>query len=97
MLEYEGDQHRTDPHQWNRDIERHERLLAAGEKVVRITAQRMARPRAVVSLVVQSLRAAGDGGPDPLLTPEWLAVFSPSARRSRLAHAFEVPGRALGG
>jgi len=35
IVEYEGDQHRTDRLQWQRDIERVRRLEAAGWKVIR--------------------------------------------------------------
>lgn len=36
-IEYEGDQHRTDPRQWQRDIEKHERLADLGWRVIRIS------------------------------------------------------------
>lgn len=78
-IEYEGDQHRTDPRQWNVDIHRQEQLTADGCPFVRVTAQRMAHPRAVVHLVVAALRGAGWQGPDPVLDEEWHRFF-PSAR-----------------
>lgn len=78
-IEYEGDQHRTDPRQWNVDIRRHEQLTADGCPVVRVTAQRMAHPRAVVHLVVGALRLAGWEGADPVFDEEWHRLF-PSAR-----------------
>lgn len=37
-IEYEGDQHRTDPAQWRRDVERHRRLMADGWLLIRVTA-----------------------------------------------------------
>ena len=37
VLEYEGDQHRTDPVQWRRDILRRERFEDAGWSVLRVT------------------------------------------------------------
>ena len=91
VLEYEGDQHRTDVRQWNRDIERQEQFEATGWRVVRITAERMRRPRAVVSRVLHVLRAAGYDGPDPVFGPEWTALFSPAVRAARTARAFENP------
>lgn len=91
VLEYEGDQHRTDVRQWNRDIERHEHFDATDWRVVRITAERMRRPRSVVARVLQVLRAAGYDGPDPVFGPEWLALFEPSVRSARLDRAFENP------
>jgi very-short-patch-repair endonuclease len=36
VLEYEGDQHRTDPRQWRHDIWRREALESAGWRVVRV-------------------------------------------------------------
>ncbi len=88
-LEYEGDQHRTDLTQWNRDIVRHERAAAEGWRVVRVTASRLARPRTVVALTLQALRLAGYDGPDPVLSAEWQHLFSASARELRLLHAFD--------
>lgn len=38
LVEYEGDHHRTDPAQWNRDIEKHAACAAAGWSVIRLTA-----------------------------------------------------------
>ena len=38
IVEVEGDQHRTDRDQWNRDIDRQADLVAAGWEVVRLTA-----------------------------------------------------------
>jgi hypothetical protein len=90
VLEYEGDQHRTTASQWNRDIERHELLTADAWTLVRITADRMRRPRAVVVRVLQALRSAGYLGPDPTFSSEWCSLFSSSARASRLSHAFDV-------
>jgi len=36
-IEFEGDQHRTDPAQWQRDIEKYEQLADLGWRVVRVT------------------------------------------------------------
>lgn len=79
VIEYEGDQHRTDRRQWNLDIRRHEQLTADGCPVVRVTARRMLHPRAVVAVVVRALRQAGWPGPDPVFDEEWHRLF-PSAR-----------------
>lgn len=78
VLEYEGDQHRTDARQWNADIGRHEQL---GDewRLIRVTSQRMDHPRAVVSQVVRALRAGGWDGPDPTFSEEWHRLF-PTAR-----------------
>jgi hypothetical protein len=37
VLEYEGDQHRSDPEQWRKDIRRRERFEDAGWSVLRVT------------------------------------------------------------
>jgi len=78
-IEYEGDQHRTDLRQWNVDIRRYEQLTADGCPLVRVTAQRMRHPRAVVALVVAGLRRGGWDGPEPTFSEEWRSLF-PSAR-----------------
>ncbi len=91
LLEYEGDQHRRDVQQWNRDIERQEQLDATGWRMVRITAERMRRPRSVVSRVLSVLRAAGYDGPDPVFGPDWTALFGPAVRSARSARAFDNP------
>lgn len=48
LVEVEGDHHRTSRTQWNRDIEKYARYVAAGWEVVRLTSAhiRGARPRA---------------------------------------------------
>jgi hypothetical protein len=89
VLEYEGDQHRTDVRQWNRDIERQEQLSAEGWIVVRTTAERMSRPRSVVARVLQALRQAGYAGPDRVFTPDWLSLFPSTVRSARSARSFE--------
>lgn len=38
-LEYEGDHHRTDAYQWNRDIEKYRDYAALGWEVIRVTAE----------------------------------------------------------
>lgn len=55
-VEYEGDQHRTDATQWQRDLERYERLAAAGWRMVRVTrAMLFERPDLLVRLVGAAL------------------------------------------
>ena len=79
VLEYEGDQHRTDKRQWNVDIGRQEQLGEGEWTLVRITHQRMEHPRAVVRSVVRALRSGGWEGPDPVFDAEWHQLF-PTAR-----------------
>lgn len=60
-FEYEGDHHRTDQRQWDRDIARFEALAAAGWHVIRVTARDL-RPEnraALVARVAAPLTAAG--------------------------------------
>ncbi|AZC13950.1 DUF559 domain-containing protein [Microbacterium sp. ABRD28] len=42
-IEYEGDQHRTDAAQWQRDLEKHERLTDAGWRVIRVARDQLFR------------------------------------------------------
>ncbi|MFS0866215.1 endonuclease domain-containing protein [Microbacterium sp. 179-B 1A2 NHS] len=55
-VEYEGGHHATDPRQWSRDIERYERLAAAGWIVIRVTKDHLfTDPAAVVARVRRAL------------------------------------------
>ncbi|MBM3714806.1 MAG: DUF559 domain-containing protein, partial [Actinobacteria bacterium] len=55
-VEYEGDQHRSDTRQWFRDIERYERLAAAGWHIVRVTNDMLfSTPETLVRLVLRAL------------------------------------------
>lgn len=55
-VEHEGDQHRTDAVQWQRDIERYERLAAAGWRMVRVTRDMLfQRPAHVARLVADAM------------------------------------------
>ncbi|TDN91763.1 hypothetical protein [Microbacterium sp. BK668] len=55
LVEYEGDHHRTDAKQWNRDILKHDLCRAAGWEVVRVTSAHL-YPDA--RLAVERVRAA---------------------------------------
>lgn len=60
VVEYDGDQHRTDTHQFDRDVARLDDLSAAGWRVVRVGARTLFRdPQDLVSRV---RRALIDGG-----------------------------------
>ena len=76
LVEYEGDQHRSDKRQWNRDIDRYEDFARAGYVVVRITAERARYPHLVVRLVHEALSAGGYRGPDPVLDQQWMRLFT---------------------
>ena len=60
IVEYDGDQHRTDRAQFVKDIQRTTRLAAAGYLVLRFTGNDlMTRPRWIVETVAAALRARG--------------------------------------
>lgn len=73
-LEYEGRHHLTDTVQWSSDIERYEELSLRW-RVLRVTAERMRRPRELVTTVWQELRASGYRGPAPRFAGAWCAAF----------------------
>ncbi|WP_137755060.1 hypothetical protein [Agrococcus sp. SGAir0287] len=50
-IEYEGDGHRTDRAQWQRDVDRVERLHAAGWRVVRVTRTTLEHPEMLAGSV----------------------------------------------
>ena len=58
-MEYEGDHHRTDERQWQRDIVKHDDLVRAGWRVIRVTrSQLLNEPRALVARIHEALRTA---------------------------------------
>ena len=75
IIEYEGDQHRTDRYQWNRDIERQEDFARGGWVLIRVTADRLRWPREVVLRVFAALRAAGYTRPPPVFNATWCRLF----------------------
>ena len=80
IAEYDGEQHRTDPWQWSRDIARHEAAVNAGYTIIRITAGRMLHPREIANTVYLRLAERGYAGPPPAFTPEWRALFESNRR-----------------
>jgi hypothetical protein len=76
VIEYEGDQHRTDRAQWNRDIYRQEQLVGDGNSLVRVTAERMRSPRTVVLAVHEAMVKGGYKGPAPTFDVEWRRLFA---------------------
>lgn len=76
VIEYEGEQHLTDRGQWNKDIDRYAALARLGYTVIRVTAERVRTPDAVVTEVYAALRSAGYRGPAPRFTAAWLTMFS---------------------
>lgn len=62
-IEYEGEHHLRDPAQWAADIARHDRLVAAGWRVIRVTKSDLfLRPGALLSRVRAALRSRADPG-----------------------------------
>lgn len=60
IVEYDGDQHRTDTRQWDRDVRRLEGFAAHGWVVVRITGRAFFGDRSTsIARVEHALRAAG--------------------------------------
>jgi len=75
IIEYEGDQHRTDRNQWNRDIDRHEDFARHHWTLIRVTSERARWPRQLVRAVYQALRANGYDGPLPEFNELWVSLF----------------------
>lgn len=59
-VEYDGEQHWTNPQQYAYDIDRHAELLARGWVIIRVSAEMLRyRPNAIVARVCAALRSAG--------------------------------------
>lgn len=74
IIEYDGDQHR-DRAQWNVDLDRDDDFRTAGFATVRVTRDRMRRPRLVVAKIHAQLVERGYRGPAPTFGPEWVELF----------------------
>ena len=75
IVEYEGDQHRTDPKQWHKDIDRGEDFGGVGYLTVRVTKEHARHPRVVVRRVHEALVARGYAGPVPTFDERWTTLF----------------------
>ena len=64
IIEYDGDQHR-DRGQWNVDLDRDDAFSAAGFSTIRVTRERLRRPRQLVEKVHARLVERGYRGPAP--------------------------------
>lgn len=62
--EYEGDHHRVDKDQWNRDIEKHAACVAAGWDVVRLTSAHMRSDAAPAISRIRNALIRGGWTPD---------------------------------
>lgn len=76
LIEYEGDQHRTDKLQWTRDIVRVERAQRLGYGVVRVTADLMRDPWSQVIRVHDELVGRGYSGEAPTRDARWEDSFA---------------------
>jgi hypothetical protein len=75
IIEYEGDQHRTDPQQWHKDIDRQEDFGGVGYLTVRVTKEHARQLRLVVGRVHEALRSRGYRGPAPSFDRRWMDLF----------------------
>jgi hypothetical protein len=75
IIEYEGDQHRTDRNQWNRDIDRHEDFARDHWTLIRVTSERARWPRQLVRTVYRALSANRYQGPPPRFDQLWTSLF----------------------
>jgi hypothetical protein len=60
-IEYQGDQHRTDVHQWRSDITRTRALQTAGWTVILATADDITAPAGLIATIREALRNAASG------------------------------------
>lgn len=75
IIEYEGDQHRTDRNQWNADIDRHEDFARDNWTLIRVTSERTRWSRQLVRGVYKALKANGYDGPEPEFGSLWTSLF----------------------
>jgi hypothetical protein len=75
IIEYEGDQHRTDRGQWNRDIDRQKDFARDHWMLIRVTSERARWPRQVVRAVYKALKVNGYDGPEPQFNELWMSLF----------------------
>lgn len=57
LVEYDGDQHRTDLDQYDKDVDALERAAAAGWLVIRVRARHLRHPEQVAARVAAALRS----------------------------------------
>ncbi|MDX6276031.1 MAG: hypothetical protein QOJ72_159 [Nocardioidaceae bacterium] len=75
LVEYDGQQHVTDPKQRQRDRERREDLEAEGWRVIIVTARDLREPRSIPWRVFKALRDRGYTGPPPRFNDTWSRWF----------------------
>lgn len=62
VLEYDGEQHRTDRAQYYLDINRLERITREGWRVIRINLKHMSNPTALAAVIREALADGGHSG-----------------------------------
>jgi hypothetical protein len=67
IIEYEGDQHRTDRGQWNRDIDRHEDFARDHWTLIRVTSERLRWPAKLSAVSLTCSDPLDTRGPSPPL------------------------------
>jgi hypothetical protein len=82
IIEYEGDQHRTDRNQWNRDIDRHEDFARDHWTLIRVTSERARWPAKWSA--VSTRPSEPTGMTDPRLSSANFGSASSSSVRSSL-------------
>lgn len=75
LIDYEGDHHRVDKRQWNKDLNRGQRIQMLGMRLVRIGSDFFRNPWEAVEIVHSQLRLGGYRGPAPRPTKRWIASF----------------------
>jgi very-short-patch-repair endonuclease len=75
IIEYEGDQHRTDRGQWNRGLDRQEDFARDHWMLIRVTSERARWPRQVVRAVYKALKVNGYDGPEPQFNELWMSLY----------------------
>lgn len=83
IIEYDGDQHRTDRQQWTHDIVRLDRARKAGNNVVQVTAELFSNPWSQVVRIHDELVRLGYRGAKPTQTALWGELFGRPGRPSR--------------
>lgn len=78
VVEYEGDQHRTSKSQWQKDLDKYERLSAARFHVIRVTAQDLHDPQALITRIHDALRSRGYRGRRPRFPARFHDLFEHS-------------------
>ncbi|MEH3032978.1 MAG: DUF559 domain-containing protein [Aeromicrobium erythreum] len=71
IVEFDGWHHERDAVQRQKDLERRERLEAAGWSVIVVTSADLAHPTSVVARVYETLVRRGYRGPSPDLGRRW--------------------------